>query len=377
MGSAVSTLRQTAIVNGGYANPVQAIASIAKLPITSILPTAGASKYNENSCGYAEEFRLDVEEGQDPPAINMAGLPCAGITSTQAGMSTSEAIDLMVSSGWITEAEAIADTDSIEDLKTKKIIVEGTPLYDFVETCSDASSGDYLLDADGCTVKSANTGTKGTALSENVDIGDYDGSEGVDAVDSRALEAMSVFLLDYQVAQMINGGDEETSVAAGGPAVATGKYSSPVGANHGMSDGFGPRSCGGCSPWHVGLDLLNGADTNVYAFGDGVVESADITGGNNIVRIKHADGLVSVYFHMWSYDILVKTGDTVTSGQQIGKIGNSGDSYGAHLHFELDIKNVADPNVYAGYPKNTAGFAPPGERIDPAPFMRDQGLAGY
>lgn len=116
---------------------------------------------------------------------------------------------------------------------------------------------------------------------------------------------------------------------------------------------FGPRSCGGCSAWHRGIDMGNFPDGTlgkpVYAIADGEVIMSGIngqgstaqpcrgegTGPNNTVRIRHANGMISEYMHMGGQEITVNVGDTVTAGQQIGRINNCGQSYGAHLHFAL------------------------------------------
>ena len=142
-----------------------------------------------------------------------------------------------------------------------------------------------------------------------------------------------------------------------------------------LSDGFGPRSCSGCSSWHQGLDMVNG-DRTVRSVMSGTVLSVD-SGGNNTVRIQHADGLISVFLHMYREDITVNAGDTVTAGQQIGLIGNAGQSQGAHLHFEFDISEVQDRALYEQkYVVNTGGFNP-GNRIDPADYFQKNGIPGF
>lgn len=62
--------------------------------------------------------------------------------------------------------------------------------------------------------------------------------------------------------------------------------------------------------------------------------------GYNVV-IKHSNGLYSLYAHLKSGSILVSKGSTVKKGQRIGYMGNTGNSSGTHLHFEL-----YDPNNY-------------------------------
>ena len=56
-------------------------------------------------------------------------------------------------------------------------------------------------------------------------------------------------------------------------------------------------------------------------------------GFGNYVVIAHADGFATVYAHQST--IAVGTGQQVSEGQAVGAVGNSGRSYGPHLHFEL------------------------------------------
>lgn len=105
---------------------------------------------------------------------------------------------------------------------------------------------------------------------------------------------------------------------------------------------FGARSAPteGASSYHYGVDLAN--DTGVtegqpiVAACDGtVVYAGEASGYGNYIEIDHGDGTSTRYAHMFSSDLLVREGDTVTAGQQIARVGSAGIGTGAHLHFEL------------------------------------------
>ncbi|MGG3797726.1 peptidoglycan DD-metalloendopeptidase family protein [Metabacillus fastidiosus] len=55
----------------------------------------------------------------------------------------------------------------------------------------------------------------------------------------------------------------------------------------------------------------------------------------NCVMIQHSNGYMTVYAHMQDSSIQVRTGQLVNPGTRLGKVGNTGNSYGAHLHFEI------------------------------------------
>lgn len=105
---------------------------------------------------------------------------------------------------------------------------------------------------------------------------------------------------------------------------------------------------------HGGIDLVkktNELDT-IIAHSPGTVVMVQSGYGNdtgatgnasygNLVKIKHTNGYFTLYAHLQS--VSVKVGDTVIKGQIIGTMGNSGNSYGAHLHFE--VRNVSDVRI--------------------------------
>ncbi|HSL42514.1 MAG TPA: LysM peptidoglycan-binding domain-containing M23 family metallopeptidase [Anaerolineales bacterium] len=89
-------------------------------------------------------------------------------------------------------------------------------------------------------------------------------------------------------------------------------------------------------PGHLGIDIAAGAGAPVYAADSGVVTMA--AGGynygyGNVVQIDHGNGYSSIYAHLSAY--FVSTCQSVSAGQQIATAGNTGNSQGAHLHFEV------------------------------------------
>jgi murein DD-endopeptidase MepM/ murein hydrolase activator NlpD len=85
---------------------------------------------------------------------------------------------------------------------------------------------------------------------------------------------------------------------------------------------------------HYGTDIdLETGDTVMAAF-DGMVRIAKLNRSyGNVVIIRHKNGLETVYAHLSK--ILVEPGQTLEAGQIIGLGGNTGHSFGAHLHFEM------------------------------------------
>ena len=109
-------------------------------------------------------------------------------------------------------------------------------------------------------------------------------------------------------------------------------------------------------PYHVGIDIvsLSDKDWNIESVNGGVVQYANWreAGYGNVVIILQDDNVLAKYMHLES--IFVSVGDYVTIGQEIGVIGNTGNSTGRHLHLEVSkwdgniwsINNHFDPIPY-------------------------------
>lgn len=98
-----------------------------------------------------------------------------------------------------------------------------------------------------------------------------------------------------------------------------------------LSSRFGKR--GGA--FHKGIDIAASTGTEVHAFADGKVifSGWDNGGYGYLVIISHSNGYETYYAH--NSKLKVKAGQTVSKGQLIANVGNTGDSNGSHCHFEI------------------------------------------
>jgi murein DD-endopeptidase MepM/ murein hydrolase activator NlpD len=108
----------------------------------------------------------------------------------------------------------------------------------------------------------------------------------------------------------------------------------------GSSFGYRNDPIAGMRAMHEGIDFNAETGTPIVAAADGVVLSADYHPDyGNMIDIDHGDGLTSRYAHMSR--LVVRAGTLVKRGQEIGAVGSTGRSTGAHLHFEVRMLGVA------------------------------------
>ncbi len=117
---------------------------------------------------------------------------------------------------------------------------------------------------------------------------------------------------------------------------------------------------------HNGIDIDGEEGDPIYAMADGkviisqwITPTYDNGGAGNWIVIDHGDGMLSVYMH--ASKLLVTQGAIVTKGQKIALIGNTGNSFGAHLHFGIKINTTSSAYVH---PYNT------GEWVDPLKYIK-------
>lgn len=137
-----------------------------------------------------------------------------------------------------------------------------------------------------------------------------------------------------EIAGMIDPGQ----ISAAGWARPTGGY---------ISSHFGIRihPIYGFGRMHTGIDLATPCGRPVYAARSGRVSYSGWLGTlGNFIRLSHDDGYTTGYAHMQNGSLFVQLGQTVVTGQLIGRIGTTGASTGCHLHLETRQNMVAaDP----------------------------------
>lgn len=219
LGSIFHNMGNMMMANGTYSKtPVAMLSNILRLPSMALsyssTAKAASGMYSDKYCGYAKDFSMGSGSAEDP-AINLAGMPCTGITKSQANMSVEEAIQIAEDEGWVKKDADIPDGATIADLMDNYIIKD-TPLYDFIEDCSVAEKGEYWFNSGGCTAPTDSTQTVSITTptykdSEGKDITNksFEAENSAKQYDDRKLSAMSVFLIDFQIAQSINGEDDE------------------------------------------------------------------------------------------------------------------------------------------------------------------------
>lgn len=100
------------------------------------------------------------------------------------------------------------------------------------------------------------------------------------------------------------------------------------------------------SSTHTGLDIAASSGTPIKVVSDGTVISAAYTGSyGNLVKISHGNGVETWYAH--TSKMYVTKGQSVKAGDVIAAVGSTGNSTGAHLHFEIRINgNHVNPENY-------------------------------
>jgi murein DD-endopeptidase MepM/ murein hydrolase activator NlpD len=134
----------------------------------------------------------------------------------------------------------------------------------------------------------------------------------------------------------------------------------PIRSGYSIAAGFG--QVGPWSRYHTGLDFSSPVGTRLYAPAAGVVTNAGIGSASgwagNYVAIKHANGTHTLLAHM--SNVSVRLGQSVSACQNVGAVGMTGRTFGAHVHFEVYPPGVQPGDIYRA--------------TNPVPWLRDRGV---
>lgn len=129
------------------------------------------------------------------------------------------------------------------------------------------------------------------------------------------------------------GGTISSQAANLGPLPTMGGKVMPV-AGARISQEWGKSNIKYAAGRHTGMDFAAKTGTNVRSVAGGIVKRTGYDKAyGNYMAVGHKDGTTSFYAHLSSVN--AKAGQKVKSGQNIGKVGNTGRSFGSHLHFEV------------------------------------------
>ncbi|MFT4230643.1 MAG: peptidoglycan DD-metalloendopeptidase family protein [Microbacterium sp.] len=136
-----------------------------------------------------------------------------------------------------------------------------------------------------------------------------------------------------------------------GGKVVSGGWCRPNGGNISFWYGSRPLMCGPSfcgSTFHRGIDFAGGCGSAIYAARAGRVTMAQsFSGYGNYVRIDHGHGIGTGYGHIKPGGFAVRRGDRVSAGDIIAYVGNTGNSFGCHLHFEVYVNgNTVNPKPF-------------------------------
>lgn len=141
-----------------------------------------------------------------------------------------------------------------------------------------------------------------------------------------------------------------SSAAGESGTIGSGEYYSPLNISLRVTSPFGWRDIGSGPEFHKGIDFGCKESDSIHSVKDGVVVYAGVSNGyGNLVTVQHGESEYTSYAHLSRID--VDDGQEVSGGNQVGMCGNTGRSFGSHLHFEIKSQlwgGHIDPALYLG-----------------------------
>ncbi len=272
------------------------------------------------------------------------------ITMYKTGGSTS-LVDVMLGSTSFEEfltawdmLSRIADQDAELVEETKSVRAEAQAAHDEFALQEQTAADEMQKAADLKTqIETTQDALRAEAAKITAEVAELQAQEELQAEAARQAAAAAEAAEAARAAQNSGGGGGGGGGYTPGGSVVSGSgiFTHPLPGGV-VSSGFGYRDFDGA--FHKGVDLAAAEGTPYYAADSGTVIYATNDGGynggaGNWVVIAHGNGLVTKYMH--SSATYVSPGQQVSRGQNIGAVGNTGNSFGAHLHFQVEVDGVA------------------------------------
>ena len=301
------TVKASASTTGAVA----AVPSIFSTAFQGLLPSANAvGTYNP------ERFEQCADSGYEKLEI-AADVFCNVryvMSSEEMNLDTDVVLDYMINNNFID------DTGNAVDGKAYK---------NWLDECVDREAGWGSAGSTDSGESGAAQAGDGAACMQNT----YQGAES---------KYFRAFTMDKTLQEAMDDEPVVQPTSAQGDGNSTGQYAWPIKTAAPLSRCYGPSAHDG---FHYGVDISAKTGTPVYAADGGIVETAGQIPGlptfGVAVLIKHSNGQWTEYAHNSS--VTVKAGDQVSKGQQIAVSGNTGNSTGDHLHWQID---TAKPPLY-------------------------------
>ncbi len=238
------------------------------------------------------------------------------------------------------------DIETNDDEIYAKVTENGTPYYKYYAITEDKKEKYYLSSFKDAEKVIEELEDKDSANQDDLGIVEKYGKElkkftSVKTCVSKLYEEKVVvptYSYSYAPASNYSTGSSSAKVSLGISLInpVSGVITSRYGSNDSVRDHT-----------HAGLDIAAPYGTSIKAAASGTVTFSGNAGDGfgNYVIVSHGNGVTTVYAHC--SELLVSTGESVSQGELIARVGSTGNSTGNHLHFEVRKNGVTyDPQYY-------------------------------
>ena len=275
--------------------------------------------------------RLDREDGRLVPTTLASDL-----TQRLCATATGE----MNATSFATSFARIMHDESLVSQFAAALAYDINFMHDLSPGCQFRGVYREIIDADGNLVGGRQLVFAFLDVKGIQDTEEFEGHQRVRQVAARTLK---LYLFD------VNGDGHPSWFDEHGASTVRGLMRTPVdGARVTSKFGLREHPIFEVVKFHEGVDFGCPIGTPAYAAGDGeVVIASPVRGYGNYLRIKHSEHMWTAYGHLSAYAPTTVVGAKVKQGQVVAFTGNTGNSTGPHLHFEIRIDGVAvDPLTF-------------------------------